>query len=137
MIRIGKMVASTLLLMLGLVLWAPGDAAATERFAVIGIENSTHVTVRYQHRWGDKAWSNDVLSPGQKKVHAHEFSSPNEDRNPPFHVRFDSDLSPGQFVEKYHLRAFAAPDHSWDFAHKYIFQYDRSKNFIDLFDERH
>jgi hypothetical protein len=132
-----KTLTLTLPLLLGLALWVPGDAAATDRYAVIGIENATHVTVRYQHRWGEGAWGNDVLTPGEKKWHWHEFKSPNEDKNPPFHVKFDSDLRPGQFWEKYHLRGFAAPDHTWDYAHKYVFKYDGSQNVIDLFDEKH
>ena len=134
---IRKIVAAALPLIVGLVLWIPREAAAADRFAVIGIENATHVTVRYQHRWGEGGWGEDVLAPGQKKWYWHEFKFANEDKNPPFHMKFDSDLSPGQFWEKYHLIAYRAPDHSWDFSHKYIFKYDRSKNFIDLFDEKH
>ena len=134
---IRKILTPTFLLILGLALLEPRDAAATDRFAVIGIENATHVTIRYQHRWGNGGWSNDVLAPGQKRLHSHEFKFANEDKNPPFHVKFDSDLTPGKFWEKYHLKANAGPDHAWNFAHKYIFQYDRSKNFIDLFDENH
>ena len=134
---IRKLLASALLLMLGLTFWAPGDAVAADRFAVIGIENSTHVNVRYQHRWGEGNWGNDALAPGERKWYWHEFKFANEDKNPPFHMRFDSDLSPGTFVEKYHLIGYSAPDHNWDMAHKYIFKYDRSKNFVDLFDERH
>ena len=112
------------------------QARAADRFGVIGIENTTHVTVRFQHKWGEAAWSSDVLAPGQKKWFAWEFARANEDRTPTFHVRFDSDLSPGKFFEGYRLQAFQAPDRGWDFAHKYSFKYDKTKNFIDLFDEK-
>jgi hypothetical protein len=136
MVMIRKILALTLPLVLAATLYGPSKAAAADRFAVIGVENTTHVNVNLQHRWGEGQWANDVLPPGGKKWYWHEFTVANQDTNPPFHVRFDSDLSPGKFEERYHLLAYRAPDHQWEFAHKYVFRYDRSKNFIELFDER-
>jgi hypothetical protein len=115
------------------------SAKAADRFGVIGIENATHVTIRLQHRWLEKEstpWGSDVLAPGHRKWYWWPFSRPNEDKTPPFHVRFDSDLSPGTFVEKYHLNAFQAPAHEWENAHKYIFRYDGGGKFIELYDEK-
>jgi hypothetical protein len=125
-----------LLLGLSALLSGAAPSQAADRFGVVGIENATHVTVRFQHKWGDRSWNEDVLAPGQRKWFSWQYTHANEDRSPPFHVKFDSDLSPGKFFEGYHLEAYRAPDHGWDFAHKYIFKYDRTKNFIDLFDEK-
>ncbi len=129
-------VALAALVVLATVLCTPPKADAADRFAVVGIENATHVTIRLQHKWGDEQWKMDVIAPGNRKWYWWTYSRPNEDRSPPFHVRFDSDLSPGQFVENYNLKKRAAPDHTWNFAEKYIFRYDRSKNFIELYPER-
>jgi hypothetical protein len=111
-------------------------ADAADRFGVVGIENSTQVTVRLQHRWGDGSWDLDVLSPGGRKWFWSEFQVANQDKTPPFHVRFDSDLSPGKFVEKYNLKMNQAPDHDWNFSHKYILKYDGNRTFVDLFEEK-
>lgn len=111
-------------------------AEAVDRFGVVGIENATQVTIRLNHRWGDAQWTLDVLAPGQRKWYWWTFSRPNEDRTPPFHVQFDSDLSPGKFVEKYDLRPYQASAHEWENAHKYIFRYDSGKKFIELYDEK-
>jgi hypothetical protein len=124
------------LLSLSALSWSATQSHAADRFGVVGVENTTHVTVRFQHKWGDSAWNEDVLPPGQKKWFAWEFSRAGQDVTPTFHVKFDSDLSPGKFFEGYHLVAYQAPDRGWDFAHKYSFQYDRTRNFIDLFDEK-
>lgn len=55
-----------------------------------------------------------------------------KDRSPVFHVRFDSDIAPGQFVEKYR-----APVNDWQHAHKHVFRFDGGRRFIELYDEGH
>jgi hypothetical protein len=118
------------------ILFVAPPAEAADRFAVIGVENSTNVTVRMDHRWGEGQWATDVLSPGTRRWFSWEFSVQNQDQNPPFHVRFDSDLSPGKFEERYHLMAFRAPVNDWPHAHKYIFRFDGNQRFIELYDEK-
>ena len=116
---------------------AVGAANAADRFGVIGVENSTKVVIRLQHRWGTSgAWASDTLPPGERKWYWWTFTKPNEDKTPQFQVRFDSDLSPGQFVENYDLTAYQAPAHEWVNAHKYIFRYDGGGKFIELYDEK-
>ena len=112
-------------------------AVAADRFGVIGVENGTKVVIRMQHRWGDGQWTNDVLRPGERKWFWWEFKRANEDKTPRFHVRFDSDLSPGTFWENYKLQAYQAPDHEWASAHKYTYKYDgNTRKFIELYDEK-
>jgi len=41
--------------------------SAANRFAVVGVHNATHVTIRLQHKWGDGSWAADVLPPGGRK----------------------------------------------------------------------
>jgi hypothetical protein len=113
------------------------EAAAVDRFAVVGIENGTQVTIRLEHKWGNAPWSLDVLGPGQRKLFWHTFATANEDRSPPFNVRFDSDLSAGKFEEGYHLTLYGAPAHEWDNAHKYVFKYDAGRKFVELYDQKH
>lgn len=110
---------------------------AANRFAVVGIENGTHVTIRLQHKWGDGAWRSDVVRPGGRKWFWHEYDRANENRSPRFHVRFDSDLNPGEvFTINYDLKKNAAPAHEWENAHKYVFRYDGHRKYIDLLDMR-
>ena len=112
-------------------------AVAADRFGVIGVENGTKVVIRMQHRWGNGEWQSDVLGPGQRKWFWWEFKRANENQTPRFHVKFDSDLSPGHFWENYDLKAYQAPDHEWVNAHKYIFKYDgNARKFIELYDEK-
>src|SRR5262249_240166 len=68
---------------------------AANRFAVGGVENGTHVTIRMHHRWGDGSWTTDVLQPGGRKWFWQTYDYANENRSDRFHVRFDSDLHPG------------------------------------------
>ena len=42
---------------------------AANRFAVVGVENGTHVAIRMQHKWGDGQWATDVLQPGGKMAY--------------------------------------------------------------------
>jgi hypothetical protein len=112
-------------------------ADAANRYAVVGVENSTHVTVRMHHRWGDGQWKTDVLTPGGRKWFWWTYDHANENSSPRFHVRFDSDLHPGKiFTINYDLRKNAAPAPSWESAHKYMFRFDGSRNYIDLYDQR-
>jgi hypothetical protein len=115
-------------------IWDSPKAEAADRFGVVGIENTTRVTIRLQHRWGNGQWSTDVLGPGGRKWYWSEYRVANEDKSPPFHVRFDSDLSPGQFYEKYDLKKNRAPDHDWNYAHKYAFKYNGNRSFIELYE---
>jgi hypothetical protein len=106
---------------------------AANRFAVVGVENGTHVAIRMQHKWGDGPWASDVLQPGGRKWFWHTYDRPNEDRSPTFRVQFDSDLSPGKvFNIPYELKKNAAPAHEWENARRYIFRYDGGTKFIDL-----
>ena len=110
---------------------------AATRYAVVGIQNTTHVTVRMEHRWGDGQWKLDVLPPGERKWFWWTYRHANENSSPRFHVRFDSDLHPGKrFTIDYDLKKSAAPAPSWEYAHKYLFRYDGARKYIDLFDQR-
>jgi len=112
-------------------------AEAANRFAVVGIENTTHVTIRLQHKWGDGQWKRDVLPPGGRKWFWWTYAHANDNRSPRFHVRFDSDLHPGKvFTIDYDLKKNAAPAHEWENAHQYVLRYDGNRNYIDLYDKR-
>jgi hypothetical protein len=116
-------------------MFAPSKAEAAERYAVVGIENTTKNTINLQHKWGDGKWHTDVLKPGEKKWYWWTYEFANEDKSPPFHVRFDSDLKPGEVFEiGYHLKKNAAPAPDWKYAHKYIFKYDGDRKYIDLYE---
>lgn len=122
--------------LIGLLVGVTGLTAivtAANRFAVVGVENGTHVAIRMQHKWGDGQWATDVLQPGGKKWFWQTYEHANDNRSPRFHVQFDSDLSPGRvFNIPYELKKNAAPAHEWENAHRYIFRYDGNTNYIDL-----
>jgi hypothetical protein len=112
-------------------------ADAANRFAVVGVENATHVTIRVQHKWGDGEWKTDVIRPGQRKWFWWTYRHANDNHSPRFNVKFDSDLQPGKvFTINYHLKKNAAPAHDWEDAHQYVFRYDGNRNYIDLYDKR-
>src|SRR5262245_31258013 len=94
---------------------------AANRFAVVGLENGTQVTIRMEHKWGDGPWKMDVIAPGGRKWFWETYDYANENRSRPFHVRFDSDLTPGQFSIRHDLKKNAAPAHEWENARKYVF----------------
>ncbi|MBY0458797.1 MAG: hypothetical protein K2V38_15780, partial [Gemmataceae bacterium] len=90
-----------------------------------------------QHKWGDGQWHTDVLKPGERKWFWHTYAFANENKSPRFHVKFDSDLKPGSvFTIDYDLKKNAAPAHDWKDAHKYVFEYDGNRQFIDLFEKK-
>ncbi|HEY1186430.1 MAG TPA: hypothetical protein VGE74_02185 [Gemmata sp.] len=136
------MIRSTLLALVAPVaiaatLFSPAKAEAANRFAVVGIENTTQHTVRLSHKWGDGQWRTDVLKPGERKWFWHTYTVANENKSPRFHVKFDSDLKPGEvFTINYDLKKNAAPAHDWENAHKYAFKYDGNKTFIDLYEKK-
>ena|SRR5262245_45430982 len=122
----------------GLMIFMATDLAATRaqaanRFAVVGVENSTNVTIRLHHKWGDGEWQRDVIPPGGRKLFWWTYAHANDNRSPKFHVRFDSDLHPGKmFNIDYDLTKRPAPAHDWEDAQKYVFRYDGNRNYIDL-----
>jgi hypothetical protein len=117
--------------------FSPSKAEAANRFAVVGIENTTQNTINLQHKWGDGEWKKDVLKPGERKWFWHTYAFAGENKSPRFHVRFDSDLQPGKlFTINYDLKKNAAPAHDWEDAHKYVFKYDGNRTFIDLYEKK-
>lgn len=117
-------------------LGAPNAAMAADRFAVVGIENTTKANIRMEHRWGEASWQTDVLAPGKRRLISWEYKKQNANESPKLHVRFDSDVSPGKYIENYDLNKKACPDKIWECAHKYVFRYDTgTKKFIELYDQ--
>jgi hypothetical protein len=134
--RSGQKRMATFVLMVLAVVGLTGIVMAANRFAVVGVENATHVTIRMEHKWGGGgSWNRDVLQPGGKKWFWHTYDHANENRSPKFHVRFDSDLNPGKlFNINYDLKKNAAAAHEWDNARKYVFRYDGNRKYIDLYE---
>src|SRR5262245_6367955 len=125
-------------LVAGLVLAVTGFTAvvtAANRFAVVGVENATDVTIRMEHKWGDGPWRRDVIAPGARKWFWETYDYANENHSRNFHVRFDSDLTPGQFTIRHDLKKNAAPAHEWENARKYAFRYDGNRKYIDLYQQ--
>jgi len=126
---------NTAILSLGLAAMATSVATAADRYAVIAVENTlTNVTIGMTFAWGDSAWQKRSLRPGEKHQFCHEFARPNEDKNPPFHIKFDSSIAPGVYVEGYHLFAKAAPACEFDRGHQYKFRYEVKGKFVELYD---
>ena len=116
---------------------SPAPASAADRYAVISVDNATsNATVGLSYRWGDAGWASVRLSPGHRRHFCWRFNYANEDQNPPFHIRFDSDVRPGQYIERYHLGAFRAPDCGYQYGHKYVFRYEVQNHYVELYDAR-
>ena len=115
---------------------AATSATAATRYAVIAVENATNnATVGMSFRWGEGEWKTRRLKPGERHYFCHKFDKPNENKNPPFHIKFDSDVRPGEYVERYHLKALAAADCGFEQGHKYKFKYEVKGKFVELYDE--
>jgi hypothetical protein len=126
---------NTAILSLGLAAMAASGATAADRYAVIAVENTlSDVTIGMTFAWGDAGWEKRSLKPGEKHQFCHEFAHPNEDKNPPFHIKFDSSVAPGVYVEGYHLTAKAAPACEFDRGHQYKFRYEVKGKFVELYD---
>ena len=113
----------------------PLTAIAADRYAVIAVVNTTKdATVGMSYRWGDGKWEQARLQPGHARHFCYQFPKPNQDTNPPFHIKFDSSIAPGNYIESYHLMGFRAPDCDLKYAHKYNFQYEVKGKFVELYD---
>jgi hypothetical protein len=125
----------TAILSLGLAAMASSVATAADRYAVIAVENTlSDATIGMSFVWGDGTWHKRSLRPGEKHQFCHQFAFPNENKNPPFHIKFDSSIAPGVYVESYHLKARAAPDCEFDRGHQYKFRYEVKGKFVELYD---
>jgi hypothetical protein len=122
------------LLALGFLAAMAAPAAAADRYGVIGMTNRTNITVNFQYKVGDGTWGSKKIAPGEKLWFAHEYKKINEDRSPPFYIRFDSDLRKGKnFTTEYKLERRAAVGQSYEHGKKYAFEYEKGdRNFIDL-----
>jgi hypothetical protein len=123
------------LLALAVTALSPSQATAADRYAVISVENATrNATVGLSYRWGDGSWSRVRLRPGYRQHFCWRFSRPNENRNPPFHIRFDADVRPGHYTERYHLGAYRSPDCGFQYGHRYVFRYEVANRYVELYD---
>jgi hypothetical protein len=115
---------------------APGVACATTRYAVVSIANETRANMTLSYRWGtNDEWHQIHVGPGEKRWWSHKFKTPNENRAPPFYLRFDSDTSSKRFIEPWKLVGRAAEEESFELGNKYAFRYDGpSKRYIEIFD---
>jgi hypothetical protein len=125
----------TAIFSLSLAAMATSVATAADRYAVIAVENTlSDATIGISFVWGDGAWQKRSLRPGEKHQFCHEFAFPNENKNPPFHIKFDSSIAPGLYVEGYHLNARAAPACEFERGHQYKFRYEVKGKFVELYD---
>ena len=126
---------NTTIFSLALAAMATSVATAADRYAVIAVENTlSDATIGMSFAWGDAAWQKRSLRPGEKHQFCHEFAVPNENKNPPFHIKFDSSIAPGKYVEGYHLQARAAPACEFARGHQYKFRYEVKGKFVELYD---
>lgn len=122
------------LLALTLLVAVASPTIAADRYGVVGITNETKITVNFEYKVGDGEWTAKSIAPGQKLWFSHRYDKINENKSPPFYVRFDSDLRGGKnFTTEYKLAREASPDQSYEQSKKHAFQYEPANNkFIDL-----
>jgi hypothetical protein len=116
---------------------APGVGhAAVTRFAVVSIANETQTSLLLSYRWGDSDnWQQINLRPGARHWWSHRFSRPNENRAPPFYIRFDSDTTSKRYIEPWKLTGRAAVEERFDLGNKYALRYDGpSRRYVEIFD---
>ncbi len=51
-----------------------------------------------------------------------------------FHIKFDFDLRPGQYTERYNLIANAAPECDYQHEPNYVFRYEAKGNYVELYE---
>jgi hypothetical protein len=131
--RVGFLFAG--LLVAGLLFALSPQALAANRYGVICLMNETEVTVPYIYRIGNNgSWQEGELRPNAKRWYWHQYDRANEDRSPPFSIKFDSDARAGRrFNIEYNLKRYAAVGQGCEYGKQYVFRYDRGdRRYIDL-----
>jgi hypothetical protein len=127
--------ARTSLLAIGLLFILSPQALAANRYGVVCLMNETGVTINYIYKVGNNGtWQEQQLEPNGRRWFWHQYDRANEDRSPPFYIKFDSDLRAGRrFAIEYHLTRYAAIGQGCECGKRYAFRYDRGdRRYIDL-----
>jgi hypothetical protein len=92
------------------------------RYAVLVIQNPTHLTINYAIRWGYGRWTHCSIEPGMRTTHSFRYTYLDQTSSPKPAVKFDCDLSSGVSDREYELKAYAAPWRSSDLGKKHEFR---------------
>ena len=131
--RVGFLIAC--LLAVGLLFILSPQALAANRYGVICLTNETEATIHYIYKLGSNGtWQEGQLGPSARRWFSHQYDRADEDRSPPFYLKFDSDLRGGRrFDIGYHLKRYAAAGQGCEYGKQYAFRYDRGdRRYIDL-----
>jgi len=121
--------ALTLVAIAGLVT----TAQAANRYGVACLNNRTKSPINFSAKVGNGQWQRYSLASGSSRSFWHRYEQQNEDRSPNLVVRFDSDLSGGQYYLQYKLTRRTAQGNSCSEGKAYAFLYEpNNRNFIDL-----
>ena len=81
------------------------------------------------------AASNQSPAPAPSTGARTTSSKPNENKAPPFYIRFDSDTSAKRYIEPWKLTGRAAVEQLFELGNKYALRYDGpSRRYIEIFD---
>jgi hypothetical protein len=111
------------------------QASAANRYGVICLMHETGVTIPYIYKVGrNGTWQAQQLEPSGRRWFSHQYGRSNEDRSPPFYMKFDSDARAGRrFNIEYHLEHYAAIGQGCEYGKQYAFRYDRGdRRYLDL-----
>ncbi len=76
-----------------LVLTPAGAKAQAVTHGCTCIENQTPITINYEFRWGDAAFTKAALNAGGSHRYCWKYLNPNDHASPPLRVRYDYALN--------------------------------------------
>ncbi len=132
-----------------LLLFAQGQAKADNNgpYALVSVRNSTDSAVTYFYWWGDAKWNEGgsnaareiTLQPGERYLHAREFSANRENAPPRLNIAFAAFTRgknvPNSFQKEYPLARGQGPAREFRYARAYFFDWDRDGR-LDLYEGR-
>ncbi|MEQ8788702.1 MAG: hypothetical protein RIC55_20495 [Pirellulaceae bacterium] len=129
-----KMIVPAALLSLGLLGSITNTAQAADRYALLEIHNRTDAVINFQIKFGDGAWQDTYVAPGESVGIYAGFSYPGSYDHDPIHIRFDDDMTSAHHWREIFPYVSYAPDIDYSRAQQYYFDYDGSTGrYIELF----
>ena len=98
------------------------DCDGDKWYAQFSITNDTNDTINYSVCWGDEGWKSWSVKPGETMYHWYKYRYANQNRSPRPYVKFDADLTSGNYFEKRWATALATAHKKCDSCKEYVFQ---------------
>ena len=101
--------------------------------AVTCVHNQLDCPINYLYRWGEDEWKASCLAANTCDIHSYTYQGCNYS-SPALQIRFDYDLSSGEYYKEYCLERYRSYSADCTPAKKYVFQKcPGSTSLIDIY----